>query len=362
MKQTIKLITITFLIALIFSSCRKEFMISETEPNQSGLVANSTLTSLMNMVSLNDGSDDNIIDSASSIKIKLPVTVIINGIKVFVVSEKDFNTIERIFDEYDNDKDELQIIFPITIVLSDFTEITINNQSEFDSIKNKYSGENIVDDDIECIDFVYPVTATVFDVITEQIDFITITNDNEMHIFLNNIDGDDIANINFPVSMVLPDSTRINIASLKELENAINNAKGSCDEDDDNDFDDDGNVDGEDVADSTLAQFTEMLASCSDWIVDKLELNDSDLENNYIGYTFNFRKDSTLLVHENSNNFSGTWSSYKNGENVIVVIKLPALPDFNASWNLDNIEQGEVIKGIGLSRGENNLRFVSSCN
>ena len=247
-------------------------------------------------------------------------------------------------------------------ILVPFTEITINNQSEFDSIKNKYSGENIVDDDIECIDFVYPVTATVFDVITEQIDYITITNDNEMRIFLNNIDGDDIANINFPVSMVLPDSTRINIASLKELENAINNAKGSCDEDDDNDFDDDGNVDGEDVADSTLAQFTEMLASCSDWTVDKLELNDSDLENNYIGYTFNFRKDSTLLVHENSNNFSGTWSSYKNGENVIVVIKLPALPDFNASWNLDNIEQGEVIKGIGLSRGENNLRFVSSCN
>ena len=183
MIQSKNLIAFLFFFVLIFSSCRKELIINETGPDQPGLEANSNVANLMKMVSLNDGSNDNIIDNANCFNIQLPVTVIVNGIEVIVNSEEDFDTIEDIFDEFDDDDDELQIIFQIIIVLSDFTEMAINNQSELDNIADDCNGENEYDDDIECLDFVYPITASVFDAVTEQTVYITITNDKEMYEF-----------------------------------------------------------------------------------------------------------------------------------------------------------------------------------
>lgn len=364
MKQFIKLIGLSIFIVLVFFSCRKELIIYETEPNVPGLEASSILAGLLKSVSMNDGSSDNIIDSTCRIKIQLPVTVIVNGIEIIVDSEEILEVIERIFDEFDDDKDVLQIIFPITIVLSDFTEIIIDNQSEFDIIKKEFSCEDGFDDDIECIDFVYPITVSIFDVVTEQTASITINNDYEMFNFLEDIDDDDLVGIDFPISMVLFDGTEISIASLEALETTIDAAKDSCDEDDDNDFDDD---DGDDYdygvgdADSSMIQFIEVLSSCSNWTVDKFELNDDNLEDDYIGYAFNFSLDSTIIVQYNGDYFSGNWSSYKIGLSTIVVIKLPELPEFNASWKLHEIEQNGTEKKIDLRQGENRLRFESRC-
>jgi len=353
MRQIKNLITILFFFVLIFSSCRKELIINETGPGQPGLEANSTVANLMKKVSLNDGSNDNIIDNANCFNIQLPVIVIVNGLEIIVDSEEDFDTIEDIFDEFDDDEDELQIIFPIIIVLSDFTEIIINNQSELDNIADDCNGENEFDDDIECIDFVYPITASIFDAVTEQTDYITITNDNEMYDFLEDIDNDDIVNIDFPVSMVLFDGTEISITNLEELETVINDHKDDCDEDDDNDFDDD---------DFTQQQVVDLLTTCSDWTVNEFELDDEDIEDNYIGYFFNFSNDGTLIVQENSNNFSGTWSCSETGGNIIVAIDIPALPDFNANWILDEIEQDGTENAIDLSLDDDSLRLVSTCN
>ncbi len=353
MKQCKNLIAVLFVFVLIFSSCRKELIINETGPDQPGLEASSTVANLMKNVSLNDGSNDNIIDNANCFNIQLPITVIVNGLEVIVDSEEEFDTIEDIFDEFEDDDDELQIIFPIVIVLSDFTEITINNQSELDNIADDCNGENEFDDDIECIDFIYPITASVFDAVTEQTDYITITNDHEMYNFLDEIDDDDIVHIDFPISMVLFDGTEINITSLEELETVINDTKDDCDEDDDYDYDDD---------DVSLQQVVDILTTCSNWTVSEFELDDEELEENYIGYFFNFSNDGTLTVQKNSNNYSGTWSSYETGGNIIVAIDIPLLPDFNANWILDEIDQDDSEYTIDLELDDDSLQFLSTCN
>ncbi len=127
-------------------------------------------------------------------------------------------------------------------------------------------------------------------------------------------------------------------------------------EDDDNDFDDD------DCLNCTQQQVLDILTTCSDWVVDELELNGNDLEDNYIGYTFNFSSDGTLTVQESSNNFSGTWSSSGSGENIIIVINIPSLPDFNANWELHEIEKEDGESEIELKLGEDELEFESTCN
>lgn len=365
-------IIISLMLLLVSYSCREELSIYETENNQPGLESSSNAAGLMQRVSLKDGSIDNIIDNSSSISVKLPVTVVANGITVHVNTEDDLATIERIFNEFNDDDDELTITFPITVILSDFSEVLIRDEDEFEEIIEEHDSE--LDDDIECIDFVYPIKVSTFDVITEQLETLTINDDKTMFNFLDDIDDDDIINIEFPILMILSDGTPVTITNLNEMETAIDNAQETCDEDDD-DSDDDGSDsddgsddsdgdddDGVDDDDPQLNQFMESLTSCPQWTIEKLEIDDEELEETYQDYTFSFTTDNKFVAYKGTAAFSGTWDSYKNGENIILVIKLPDFPNLSSSWSLEDIEEDEEGVETEFSKGENSLLFSSTCS
>ncbi|MAU25914.1 MAG: hypothetical protein CMH45_00720, partial [Muricauda sp.] len=128
MKNTLKQLSL-FLLALTLTlgSCREEESVFIEGPEEETLAANSNIANLLQNTATKDGSADNIIDNASCITIELPVSVVVNDLEIIVDSPEDFETIEDIFDEFEDDEDVLEIIFPITIVLSDFTELVIND-------------------------------------------------------------------------------------------------------------------------------------------------------------------------------------------------------------------------------------------
>ncbi len=343
------------ILALTMISCREEESVFIEGPQEETLEANSNIAGLLQNTATKDGSDDNIIDNASCISIALPVTVIVDGLDIIVDSPEDFDTIEDIFDEFDDDEDILEIIFPITIVLSDFTELVINDLDELEDFADDCGGENEFDDDIECADIKYPVTASVFNSNNEVIDTITFNNDQDLYEFIDDLDEDDVVRVDFPITVILFDGTELQASNLNELENILDNAKDDCDEDDDNDFNDD------DCDNCTTDQLSEILVGCSDWSVDKLERNDQDLEDLYTSYRFNFASDGTLTADSSSESFSGTWETNGTGNNISVVINIPNLTDFNATWNLHEIEQDASESDVDLRMGDDRLRFESNC-
>lgn len=355
MRTTLKLISILILLmTFMFTSCRSEEVESIQTPAEDTL--NGNVADLMQRTALNDGSNDNIIDNANCVSISFPVTVIANGTEIIVNSEEDLDDIEDVFDEFDDDDDTIELIFPITIILSDFTEIVVNNEDELENYTDDCNGENEFDDDIECIDFQYPITANIFNSSNEIIDTIIITNDNELHDFIEDIDADDIITLNFPITVLLFDGTSMTINNLTELATAIENAEDLCDEDDDNDFNDD------DCNNCTPSALDNLLTNCSNWTIDKLERNDEDLEDNYTGYVFNFMADGTLLAEYNTNQYPGTWSSSGSGNDITVVIDIPTLPDCNNNWILHEIEENPGETNIDLRLGDDRLRYESTCN
>ncbi|MDX5585591.1 MAG: hypothetical protein QNK20_11900 [Aureibaculum sp.] len=355
-RRMTKLISFTILMILILSSCRDEVTIDIPGTNEPALKANTTLAGLMQRTSLKDGSKDNIIDYANCLSIELPVEVIANGQEITVNNEDDYDLIEDIFDEFDNDTDEIVIIFPINVILGNFNEMVITNQDDFNNFRNGCNGENEHDEDIECLDFQYPINASIFNTTTEQTKRITINNDKDMHDFIEELDEDDVANITFPVMVTLFDGTEITITSLDQLENEIESAEDDCDEDDDYDYNDD------DCMHCTQEQILDVLTNCSDWKVDKLKLNGNELQENYVDYIFNFSNDGTLMVQNNSISYPGTWSSTGMGNNIIVILDIPDLSDFNASWRLHEIEESVDEKEVELRLGEDRLGFESNCN
>ncbi|PTM07159.1 MAG: hypothetical protein DA407_10750, partial [Bacteroidetes bacterium] len=194
-------ILLLFLTGLIFTSCRTEETEFVQAPEDETLAANSSIASLMQRTASNDGSIDNIVDRANCFDLAFPFMIIVNGAQITVTSQEDYAIIECVFEESEDDNDSLEIVFPVTIILADFTEISIANTNELNNYINTCNGENEEDDDIECLDFQYPIIASVFNSNNELLDTINIENDNELYQFIENIGENDIVTIEFPITV-----------------------------------------------------------------------------------------------------------------------------------------------------------------
>ena len=105
-----------FVLAVGLVSCQKEEVeFVDQNDQQETITADSTLKNLIARTAQNDGDIDDIIDGSDCIEVQLPITVIANGQKIVIEDEDDLDIIEDIFDQFPNDDDILEIIFPITV-------------------------------------------------------------------------------------------------------------------------------------------------------------------------------------------------------------------------------------------------------
>lgn len=324
------------LFSLTFISCQDE--ISQIiEPAQGEVLeVNATVTNLVQRTVTNDGSRDNIIDNASCLQVQLPITVNVNGLIINVDSEEDFKAIEAVFDEFDDDLDHLEIFFPIEVILSDYSKITINTQDELEALIEDCEGENEMDDDIECLDFVYPISLSMYNSENQLTNTVKVENDDEFYKFIDDIDDTDIVVVNFPISVFLYDGTERNIENMDMLENVIEEVKDMCDEDDDNDYDDD------DCDDCSQEQLTQLLKTCS-WTVNKLEINDIEQTAQYTNYKLFFLDEGVLKAINNGNEIFGTWKVDSSDNGILLKINFETLADFSFNWMLYEIEDDNEI-------------------
>lgn len=329
------LLLLPFFALLMFTSCQEE-VVDITQPTEAeALVADSELTAFVSAASKMDGSKDNIIDRASCISVKLPLTVIVNGVEIIIDSEEDFEVIEAIFDEFDNDDDNLEMIFPVTIINADHDEIVINNADQFEAYAEACGGENEEDDDIECIDFKYPISFSIFNADFLIIDTVEIENDRQLHRFIRRVkEYEVIASINYPVTMVLADGSEIQVNSNEQLHNTIREAKNTCDEDDDNDYNDD---------DFTKERLDNYLIKCP-WLVHEFKRDAVSLTDRYFEYAINFKEGGVVVMRErNGDILTGTWQTrVVEGRGAKLKMEFENLADFTLEWYIYEIEEGRV--------------------
>lgn len=352
------------LIFQVFISCSKESFELEQASKEKLLETNTEIADLMLRVSMNDGSNDNIIDMANCFNIQLPVNVEANGQELTIESEDDYNRIEVIFDASRTDEDLLNIQFPITIIETDYSEVQISNIDELRDLANECTGENIDDEDIECIDFIYPITAATFNTNTELTNRITLTNDKQLYELIHSLNESLVINIDFPITIRLFDGTELAINDLFELENRISEAKDICDEDDDFDYNDDDEEEEEgDHTNVTESEFTNLLTSCN-WAVEEVHVGGTDATSTYGSYAFTFNTNGTVIADNTDTNVSGTWSiTTKNNDNLYIVINMDApLTDFNNEWILVEINGEDDGTRMEIEIGEDELKLKQECN
>lgn len=337
MKTKLKsLLLLPFFALLMFTSCQDE-VIDITLPEEiegETLTADAPLTTLITATSYMDGSKDNILDNASCLSVELPVTVVVNGLEIIIDSEEDYKVIEAIFKKFDDDEDRLQFIFPITIITSEYDDIVINNANQLKEFVDECRGENEEDDDIECIDFKFPISFSVYNPNFQVIDVVEIENNRQLHKFIKRVvNAEVLASLNFPVTMVLADGTEIVVNNNQELESTINDAKDDCDEDDDNDYGDD---------DFTKERLDNYLKVCP-WVVYEFKRNNQVNTAEYKEYALNFKEDGVVRMRaRNGDILTGTWSTRVTDRGALLKLEFDTLADFTLEWVVYDIEYGKI--------------------
>lgn len=311
-----------FIAALSLNSCQEEFEEVSGGNNQETITADSSTAALIEKTASNDGSFDNIVDGASCFAVKFSYTVEVNGIQVTIDSREDLHTVEEIFDAVDVDDDILEFIFPITITFADFSELVIENAEHLRELAAECI-EGGDDDDIECIDFVYPITLFTFDINNQQTGEVVIESDEQLRKFFDGLEDDDLVSIQFPLTLKKFDGTEIVVDSNGELANALEMAKDECDEDDDDDFNDD---------DFDEERFDFCLTQCP-WLVHEVVRDEVNQTDQYFEYVMNFTEDGGVTVKDREGNvLNGTWSSSFTDRGPLLTLEFDVLVDFNLEW------------------------------
>ncbi|WP_273565979.1 hypothetical protein [Maribacter halichondriae] len=319
--------------AMVFTGCQKEeYDVPDPQEEGESLTASSATAKLMERTVSNDGSYDNIVDGASCFNIRFPYTVKVNGLEITIDSKEDLHLIEEIFDAVEDDENLLDIIFPITITMADYTEITINGEADLRELA-KQCKEGGDDEDIECIDVVYPVTFFTLDTNSTQTGSVVVESDKEMRRFFAGLGENDLISIQYPVVLVMFDGTEVRVSSNAELAEAIEMAKDACDEDDDDDYNDD---------DFTKERLDALLVECP-WLIRDI-MRDNQLQTEqYFESIMNFTEDGAVNVIDRAgNNITGTWSTRVTDYRVLLRLEFDVLVDFNLDWFVYEISKDKI--------------------
>lgn len=216
--KTLKLFTaILFVSFLGLTSCQKEEDIENGEnPNTNS--ANSETASNLERSSMYDGSFDDFLDGTSCSSILFPVTAIVNDTEVTLRSQLDYQLVINIIGEIINDEDDITFQFPLTIKLSNYNEVVVQNQTEFDAITNAcQEAEEEQESAIRCLDIDYPMTILSYNISLEQTGSTVIKSDQELYTYMSGFGDDEKFSIKYPISATINGESEVNITSDAEL-------------------------------------------------------------------------------------------------------------------------------------------------
>lgn len=328
---------------MLFISCQKEYVDINEPDKRTAITQNDVIVDLILKVVLKDGSHDNIIDGCNHISIQYPYSIRVREEVINIQSQEDLEAFSL---KYFLDRNDIVIVYPITVVYSDFTESVLNDANELQALQVRYNS-NLNDDDIECLDFVYPVEIDLYDTEFQKHDFVIARSDRGLYNLFSNLNGF-IAEINYPVHAELKDGDTLTILNNSSLKYEITNAIGSCEENDKVEFDDE-DYPGIYVLTSGV------------WDIE-LFVDTTDETSSFKSYHFSFNQDYTMEGFTASETLRGEWEIDISDDMKIIEIELDTdqepLVWLNDDWEIIELNVNTVV----MQAESDSVGFVKQLN
>ena len=311
--KTILLFSVAILSFLFLGSCQEEENTIVQDTTQNLNVASPT-SKFLARAAQNNTSVDNVMDGTSVFRVKLPVSINLNDVDLTVATEADYDEVADLRNASGSDDDIVTYVYPITVSLRNFEEITVNNLTQLNTIITQ--NEDL--SDISCVTILYPITINEYDSANQLADILTMTSDSQLINYLLNLNSGVFYSINYPISVINPNNLTVVINSNIELRDVIESAIGQC-----------GSNSG------STDDFIDVLTS-GNWRISYYHEGDDDETIVYNGYVFTFNTNNTITITKNSSTFTGTWLFYEEDGVDIVEIDFEddPLDDLDDDWEL----------------------------
>jgi hypothetical protein len=203
-----------FLVSLLFlASCQKEETTFIDEPSDEAFTDDLLFKSLMQRITSHYASFDDMIDGSACFSIDFPYACYVNGYY------REYATQEDLYDL--NDTDEINLVFPFNLTFSDYSTATVESEEALVSLKNQCATGVLYDQSVSCIDAMYPMNMALYHEDTATFETISIINDREMFLYLEQINLNVTASMNYPVFVQVNRGELIQISSNLEFKTII---------------------------------------------------------------------------------------------------------------------------------------------
>jgi len=199
--KNLKFITALFLTSLMtLTSCQDEID-DESGNNPNTNTSNSQTASNLERTSMYDGSFDDFLDGTSCSSILLPVTATVNGTQVTIISQADYQQVIDVLAQFNTDEDTVELQFPITITLSNYTQVVVENQSTYDGFIDACQTVTAAGDDaITCLDIDFPITLLTYSLSLEQTGSVVLETEQQLYAYISDFSDDQLFAINYPIT------------------------------------------------------------------------------------------------------------------------------------------------------------------
>jgi hypothetical protein len=282
-----------------------------------------------------DGSFDDFLDGVSCSSILLPVIATINNTQVTILSESDYTLVLDIIGEFTNDDDSIQFQFPLTVKLSNYTELQVINQSEFNVLFEACEqAENEAEDAITCLDINFPITILTYNASAEQTASVVLESEQQLFNYTTNFNEDELFAVNYPITATLNSETVVEITSDADLQIQITACLATEDTEDE----------AEESADNLQAILVEGL-----FVVDAFVTAGVDTANGYAEFTIDFANDLSVRAENTVNStiedVEGTYEVVSELE-VFLTLSFSGNATFellNSTWEVTSYSENSIV-------------------
>tara|TARA_R110002050_G_scaffold104052_5_gene213251 strand:- start:15651 stop:16709 length:1059 start_codon:yes stop_codon:yes gene_type:complete len=298
--KNLKLLTAILLTSIFtFTSCQDEID-NENGQNPNTNSAQSPTASNLERSSMHDGSFDDFLDGMSCSSILLPVTATINNTEITIINEAQYSLVLNILGELTNDDDSIEFQFPLSVMLSNYTEVQIANQTEYNALMNTCEqAEENAESAINCLDINFPITILTYSLNSEQTGSVIIESEQQLYTYINNFGNDELFAINYPITANLngQSSTVIEITSDMDLQTKITECLS--------------NDDAEEEAEENAQNLENILVEGA-FKIESFVNAGANTANNYADYTIDFANDLSCkaenIVNTTIDDIEGTYT------------------------------------------------------
>jgi hypothetical protein len=216
--KKLRIITGMALVTLFgFTSCQSD--VNEvTGDNPNTNTSDSTTANSLKRTAMYDGSTDDFLDGSPCTSLLFPAVVTVNGVKVTLLGEANFEQAITILSQFNDDQDSVELHFPLRIRMSDYTEVTVNNQADYNAIINQCKeAETTEHDAIGTLGIQFPITILTYDLKLQQTGSIVIKSKRELYTYISHVSKTELFSINYPIKVILRGGVEETIKSDAEF-------------------------------------------------------------------------------------------------------------------------------------------------